>query len=158
MFFWNSLAFSMIQQMLAIWSLVPLPFLKSAWASGSSRFTYCWSLAWRILSITSLACEISMCEVVWVFFGIPKERQCQNRTKAPLLFCLPCLYIYLLQTFLDSNHGRKPETVLEVFSLVDKGAVRLDVPKHSFSHLGHYWNRFSSTLLKNIYIKSFERL
>ena len=28
MFFWNSLAFSMIQQMLAIWSLVPLPFLK----------------------------------------------------------------------------------------------------------------------------------
>ena len=36
MFFWNSLAFSMIQQMLAIWSLVPLPFLKPAWTSGSS--------------------------------------------------------------------------------------------------------------------------
>ena len=34
MFFWNSLAFSMIQQMLAIWSLVPLPFLKPAWTSG----------------------------------------------------------------------------------------------------------------------------
>ena len=28
MFFWNSLAFSMIQQMLAIGSLVPLPFLN----------------------------------------------------------------------------------------------------------------------------------
>ena len=27
MFFWNSLAFSMIQRMLAVWSLVPLPFL-----------------------------------------------------------------------------------------------------------------------------------
>ena len=27
MFFWNFLAFSMIQRMLAIWSLVPLPFL-----------------------------------------------------------------------------------------------------------------------------------
>ena len=40
MFFWNCLAFSMIQQMLAIWSLVPLPFLKPAWTSGSSRFTY----------------------------------------------------------------------------------------------------------------------
>ena len=39
MFFWNSLAFSMIQWMLAIWSLVPLPFLKPAWTSGSSRFT-----------------------------------------------------------------------------------------------------------------------
>ena len=57
MFFWNSLAFSMIQWMLAIWSLVPLPFLKPAWTSGSSRFTYCWSLAWRILSITLLACD-----------------------------------------------------------------------------------------------------
>ena len=56
MFFWNSLAFSMIQQMLAIWSLVPLPFLKPAWTSGSSQFTYCRSLAWRILSITLLAC------------------------------------------------------------------------------------------------------
>ena len=49
--------FSMIQWMLAIWSLVPLPFLKPAWTSGSSWFTYCWSLAWRILSITLLTCE-----------------------------------------------------------------------------------------------------
>ena len=37
MFFWNSLAFSMIQRTLAIWSLVPLPFLKPAWTLGSSR-------------------------------------------------------------------------------------------------------------------------
>ena len=29
----------MIQQMLAMWSLVPLPFLKPAWTSGSSWFT-----------------------------------------------------------------------------------------------------------------------
>ena len=62
MFFWNSLPFSMIQCMLAIWSLVPLPFLKPAWTSGSSQFTYCWSLAWRILSITLLACEMSAIE------------------------------------------------------------------------------------------------
>ena len=40
--------FSMIQRMLAIWSLVLLPFLKPAWVSVSSWFTYCWSLAWRI--------------------------------------------------------------------------------------------------------------
>ena len=68
MFFWNSLAFPMIQQTLAIWSLVPLPFLKPAWTSGSSRFTYCWSLAWKILSITLLECELSV--VVWAFFSI----------------------------------------------------------------------------------------
>ena len=57
--FSGTLAFFMIQWMLAIWSLVPLPFLKPAWTSGSSRFTYCWSLAWGILSITLLACEMS---------------------------------------------------------------------------------------------------
>ena len=45
--FWNSLAFLMSHRMLAIWSLVPLPFLKPAWTSGSSGFTYCWSLAWH---------------------------------------------------------------------------------------------------------------
>ena len=33
MFFWNSLAILMIPWMLAIWSLVPLPFLKPAWTS-----------------------------------------------------------------------------------------------------------------------------
>ena len=38
----------MIQQMLAIWSLVPLPFLNPAWTCGSSWFTYCWSLVWKI--------------------------------------------------------------------------------------------------------------
>ena len=46
----------MIQRMLTIWSLVPLPFLKRASTSGSSWFMYCWSLAWRILSISLLAC------------------------------------------------------------------------------------------------------
>ena len=60
MFFWKSLAFSMIQQTLTIWTLVPLPLLNPAWTSGSSWFTYCWSLAWRILSMmTLLAGEMS---------------------------------------------------------------------------------------------------
>ena len=48
---------------LAIWSLVPLPFLNLVWTSGSSWFMCSWSLAWRILSITLLACEMSA--VVW---------------------------------------------------------------------------------------------
>ena len=66
MFFSNSLAFSVSQQMLAIWCLDPLAFLNSAWISGSSQFMYCWSAAWRILSITLLSCEMR----VWTFFGI----------------------------------------------------------------------------------------
>ena len=41
----------MIQRILAIWFLVPLPFLNAAWTSRSSQFTYCWSLTWRILRI-----------------------------------------------------------------------------------------------------------
>ena len=60
MLFWNSLGFLMTLWMLAIWSLVPLPFLKPAWTSGSSQFTYCWSLAWRILSITLLMLVVSV--------------------------------------------------------------------------------------------------
>ena len=55
MLFWNYPAFSIIQQMLAIWFLVPLPFLNSAWTSGSSWFAKCWSLASKILSMTWLA-------------------------------------------------------------------------------------------------------
>ena len=47
------------QQMLVIWSLVPFPFLNPAWTPGNSQFRYCWSLFWRIFSITLLACEMS---------------------------------------------------------------------------------------------------
>ena len=79
MFFWYSLAFSMIQLILAIWSLIPLPFLKPAWTSGSSRFMYCWSLAWRILSITLLACEsaigIHISTPFWNSFPSPSPFQ-----------------------------------------------------------------------------------
>ena len=65
MFFWKSFAFSMIHQVLAIWSLIPLPFLNPACTSGISQFTYYWSLAWRILCITLLACEMSL--TIWQF-------------------------------------------------------------------------------------------
>ena len=70
MVFWNSLAFSVIQRMLAIWCLVPLPFLKPACTSGSSQFTYCWILDWRILSLTLLVWDECNCAVVWAFFAV----------------------------------------------------------------------------------------
>ena len=82
-FFWNSLAFSMIQRMLAIWSLVPLPFLKPAWTSGSSWFTYCWSLAWRILSITLLVCEMIAIVII-----SPASKECSNGSLNILWKCL----------------------------------------------------------------------
>ena len=49
----------MIQQKLAIWSLVTVPFLNLACTFGSSQFMYCWRLTWKILSFTLLACEMS---------------------------------------------------------------------------------------------------
>ena len=75
-FFCNSLAFSMIQWMLPIWSLISLAFLNPAYTSGSSLFRCRCSLAWRILSINLRAREI--CTIVWwvthalalPFFGI----------------------------------------------------------------------------------------
>ena len=76
MFFWNLLAFSMIQSMLVIWSLVPLPFPDPTLTSGSLWFMECWSLAWRILSITLIVWKMSAI-VQWFehslalpFFGI----------------------------------------------------------------------------------------
>ena len=53
-----SRAFLMIQQMLAIWSLVPLSFLNPTWTSGSS--------AWRILSNTLLLL-LSCFSHVWLW-------------------------------------------------------------------------------------------
>ena len=66
MFSWNSLLFSTIQWMLAIWYLVSLPFLKLAWTSGSSLFMYCWSLAWTMFEhyFISMWDECN-CAVVW---------------------------------------------------------------------------------------------
>ena len=59
----------MIQRMLAIWSLVPLPLLNTVWTSRSSWFTCCWCPAWRILKITLLACEMcAMCGSVSILW------------------------------------------------------------------------------------------
>ena len=73
--YWKSLIFLKIQWMLAVWSLVPLHFLNPTWTSGSSWFMYCWSLAWRILRITLLVCEMNAtvqqfeCSIVLTFLG-----------------------------------------------------------------------------------------
>ena len=45
----------MIQWMLTIWSLVPLPFLNPACTSGTSCFALFWGLACKILNMTLLA-------------------------------------------------------------------------------------------------------
>ena len=105
MFFWNSLAFSMIQRMLAIWSLVPLLFLNPSWTSGSSWFMYHWSLAWRILSIT-IAWDEHNCVVVWAFFGIVFLRDWNENWHFPVLW--PLLSFPLVtENMLFQQHKRR---------------------------------------------------
>ena len=79
----------MIQRMFAIWSLVPLLFLKPAWTSESSRFMDCWSLAWRILEhyFTSMWDECN-CAVVWAFFGIAFLWDWNENWPLPVLWTL----------------------------------------------------------------------
>ena len=93
--------FAVIQWMLAIWPLVHLPFLNPSWTSGSSQFTYCWSLAWRILIITSTWDECN-CAVVWAFFGLAFLWEWKEYWPSPVLWPLlsfPNLLAYWVQHF-----------------------------------------------------------
>ena len=62
----------MIQRMLAVWSLVPLPFLKPAWTSRSSCMVHVLlkpGLENFEHFFTSVSDE-NNCVIVWAFFGI----------------------------------------------------------------------------------------
>ena len=100
--FLNSLAFLMIQWMLAIWFLVPLSFLKPAWTSGSLWFTalkpglenfeYYFTSVW----------DECNCVVVWAFFGIAFLRDWSENWPFPVLWPLlsfPNLLAYWVQHF-----------------------------------------------------------
>ena len=68
----------MIQHNWAIWSLAPLPFINPVCISGHSQFTYCWSLAWRLLSMTLLVNVAVLQSLSHVgFFVNPWTAACQ---------------------------------------------------------------------------------
>ena len=95
--FSGTLAFSMIQQMLAIWSLVLLPFQNPAWTSGSSWFMYCWSLNFEHY-FTSVWDE---CNCV-AFLGIAFPLDWNENWPFPVLWPLlsfPNLLTYWVQHF-----------------------------------------------------------
>ena len=58
-------------RMLAVWSLLPLPFLNPACTSGTSRFMYCLKPSVKYFEhyLASMWNERS-CTVVWTLFGI----------------------------------------------------------------------------------------
>ena len=93
----------MIQQMLAIWSLVPLPFLKPAWTSGSSWFMYWLKPGLENFEhyFTSMWDECN-CAVVWAFFGIAFLWDWNENGPFPVLWPLlsfPNLLAYWVQHF-----------------------------------------------------------
>ena len=84
----------MIQRMLDIQSLVPLPFLKPAWTSGSSQihvllkpglenFEHYFTRMW----------DECNCAVVWTFFGIAFLRDRNENWPFPVLRPLLCFPI-----------------------------------------------------------------
>ena len=100
MFFWNSLAFSMIQQMLAIWSLVPL-------------FSKCSLNIWKLLVHVLLKAHLENfehylasvwdecnCAVVWAFFSIAFLWDWNENSSFPVLeplWSFPNLLVYWVQ-------------------------------------------------------------
>ena len=94
--------FSVIQQLLTIWSLVPLPFLNPAWTSGSSQFTHCWSLAWNFEHYFTSVWDECNCGVVWAVFGIAFLWDWNENWPFPVLWPLlsfPNLLAYWVQHF-----------------------------------------------------------
>ena len=93
--------FSTIQLMLAIWSLVPLPFLYPAWTSGSSQFKLKPSLENFEHYFTSVWDERN-CTVVWAFFGIAFLWDWNENWPFPVLWPLlssPSLLAFWVQHF-----------------------------------------------------------
>ena len=113
MFFWNSLAFLMIQQMLATWSLVPLPFLNPAWT---------WKFLVHILLNSNLehyfASMWDECNyvVVWTFFGIAFLWDWNENWPFLVLWPLlsfPNLLAYWVQHFNSILIFRLPKFILQ---------------------------------------------
>ena len=100
--FWNPLAFLMVQQMSAIWSLVPLPFLNTAWTSGSSQFILLKPGLENFEHYFASMWDECNCVVVWTFFGIAFLWDWNENRPFPVLWPLlsfPNLLAYWVKHF-----------------------------------------------------------
>ena len=98
----------MIQWMLAIWSLVPLPFLNPAWTSGSSQFMACWSLVQCI--IQGLVCVLISLIIYLATYHHPFDAHCKS-------------YLNLWDVFLTS------ELMLKIFQARFQQYVNQELPE-----------------------------
>ena len=106
--FFGSLAFSMIQQMLAIWSLIHLPFLNPAWIS-LWKFTVHVLLKAGLENIEHYFASVwdeCNCVVVGTFFDIAFLWDWNENRPFPVLWSLlsvPHLLAYWVSTFTASS-------------------------------------------------------
>ena len=159
--FWNSLAFPIIQWMSAIWSLVPLPFLNAAWTSRSSQFTHCWSLAWRILNITLLACEVNATvhslSILYHCLSLGLEWKLTFPVLWPLLSFQACWHIdcsaFRASSFRIGNSSTGiPSPSLALFVWCFLRAIWLSIP--GCLALGE-WSHHSSCVVKIFFVQFF---
>ena len=84
-FFFKFPSFSMIQCMMAIWSLVPLSSLNPPCTSGSSWFTSCWSPLKRRANefeTDKQALRINKrCDTLWICLGVVPTSNLLSRDK-----------------------------------------------------------------------------
>ena len=98
----------MIQQMLAIWSLVPLSFLNPTWTSGSSWYMGCTKYKPGLVNFEHYFASMwddHDCAVVWTFFGIAIPGDWNENWLFPvpwLLLSFPNLLAYWVQQFSSS--------------------------------------------------------
>ena len=120
-------------------------FLEFSWFFYG-QFIYCWSLAWRILSITFLACEMNSRVVVWTLFGIVLLWDWNENWPFPVLWALlsfPNLPTYWVHidfafkwTLIPSTNwflsGTFPNPCLSINTLPANQWAKLRVSCHSF--------------------------
>ena len=135
--------------MFATWSLVLLTFLKPAWTSGSSGS--CWSLAWRILSITLLACEMSAVvlqfehSLALPFFGIGMKtdffQSCGHCWVFQICWHIECITLTALFFRIWNSSPGIPSPPLALFVVV---LPKVHLTSHSrTSGLGDFTFHFS---------------
>ena len=140
---------------MTIWSLVPLPFLKPAWTSRSSRFTYCWNLSWRILSITLLACEMSAIvqyfehSLAFPFFGIGMKtylfQSCGHCWVSQICWHIECSTFTASSFTVWNSSTGIPSPLLALFIVMPSKPTWLHIPgclalgewSHHRDYLGH---------------------
>ena len=154
MFFWNSLVFSMIQRVLEIWSMVPLPFLNPAW------------IHWKFLAHELLKPSLEdfqhylasvwnecNCVVVWTFFGIAflwdwnenTFHSCGHRWMYQIWWHIECSTLTASSFRIWNSSAGIPAPLLDLFIVMLPKATWLNTPgcqvqgewSHHHGYLGH---------------------